>query len=56
MKEWFLEQKEQFILNFIEDDRWEFLVQGFFNTILLTILSAVIGVVHGILVAAVRTT
>ena len=56
MKEWFLEQKEQFILNFIEDDRWEYLVQGFFNTILLTLLSAIIGVVLGIIVAAVRTT
>lgn len=56
MKEWFLDLKEQFILNFIDDDRWEFLLEGFINTILLTIMSALIGVALGIVVAAVRTT
>ncbi len=56
MKEWFLDLKDQFILNFVDDDRWEFLLEGFLNTILLTILAAVIGVVLGIVVAAVRTT
>lgn len=53
---WFNELKEQFILNFVDDNRWEFLLQGFLNTVLITIISAVIGVVIGIVVAAVRTT
>ena len=53
---WFNDLKEQFILNFVDDNRWEFLVQGFLNTVLITIISAVIGVVIGIIVAAVRTT
>ncbi len=56
MKEWFLDLKDQFILNFVDDDRWEFLLEGFLNTILLTIAAAVLGVVLGIVVAAVRTT
>ena len=56
MKEWFLDLKEQFILNFVDDDRWEFLLEGFINTILLTIMSALIGVALGIVVAAIRTT
>lgn len=56
MQEWFLDIKEQFILNFVDENRWEFLWEGFLNTILLTILSAVIGLVLGIVVAAVRTT
>ncbi|MBO5746784.1 MAG: amino acid ABC transporter permease [Clostridia bacterium] len=56
MKEWFLDIKDQFILNFVDDDRWEFLLEGFLNTVMLTIFSAVIGIVLGILVASVRTT
>lgn len=56
MKEWFLDLKDQFILNFVDDDRWEFLLEGFLNTVLLTVLAAIIGVVLGIVVAAVRTT
>ena len=56
MNEWFLEIKDQFILNFVDDDRWEFLLEGFLNTVMLTIFSAVIGIVLGILVASVRTT
>lgn len=54
--EWLTDLKEQFILNFIDDDRWEFLLQGFLNTIIITIISAVLGVLIGIVVATVRTT
>lgn len=53
---WFNDLKDQFILNFIDDNRWEFLLQGFLNTVIITIVSAIIGVVIGIVVAAVRTT
>ena len=53
---WFNDLKEQFILNFIKDDRWEFLLQGFLNTIIITLASAILGVVIGIIVATFRTT
>ena len=53
---WFNDLKDQFILNFIDDNRWEFLLHGFLNTVIITIVSAIIGVVIGIVVAAVRTT
>lgn len=56
MKELYLNLKDQFILNFVDDDRWEFLLEGFCNTLLLTIFSAIIGIVLGIVVASVRTT
>jgi His/Glu/Gln/Arg/opine family amino acid ABC transporter permease subunit len=54
--DWFNDLKEQFILNFVKDDRWEFLLQGFFNTIIITLASAVLGVFIGIIVATIRTT
>lgn len=54
--DWFNDLKEQFVLNFVEDNRWEFLLQGFLNTIIITLVSAVIGVLIGIIVATVRTT
>ena len=53
---WFMDLKDEFILNFIRGDRWEFLVKGLGHTVLITLGAAVIGVVIGILVAAVRTT
>ncbi len=54
--DWFNDLKEQFILNFVDDNRWEFLLQGFLNTIIITLVSAVIGVVIGVIVATIRTT
>ena len=48
--------KEQFILNFIENDRWLSLVKGLGVTIQITFFALIIGVVIGIIVAAVRST
>ncbi len=48
--------KEQFILNFIEDDRWKYLTNGLKNTLLITIFALLLGVVIGIVVAMIRTT
>ncbi len=48
--------KDQFILNFIEDDRWLSLVKGLLVTLEITFFALIIGVVIGIVVAAVRST
>ena len=48
--------KEQFILNFIENDRWLSLLKGLGVTIQITFFALIIGVVIGIIVAAVRST
>ncbi len=56
MLEFFEKLKDDFVLNFIEKDRWQFLVDGLVNTIIITLIAAIIGVVLGVLVAAVRTT
>ena len=56
MKDWLFNFKEQFVLNFIEQDRWLSLVKGLGNTLLITLFSVIIGVVIGLVVAAVRST
>ncbi|MDD6763628.1 MAG: amino acid ABC transporter permease [Clostridiales bacterium] len=56
MSEWFADIKAEFILNFIDGDRWKNITGGLLNTILITIVAAVIGVVLGMIVAAIRTT
>lgn len=47
--------KESFHDNFIKDKRYEYLLQGFGNTLLITIFAILIGVVLGLLIALVRT-
>lgn len=56
MNEWLADVKAQFVLNFISDNRWKNISTGFFNTIIITVFAALIGVVIGMVVAAVRTT
>ncbi len=54
--EWLTDLKKDFILNFINGDRWQFLVKGLGNTLLIALASAAIGVLLGIIVAVIRTT
>lgn len=56
MQEWFADVKADFILNFIEKDRWISLLIGLKNTLIITLFAAIMGVIIGIIVAAVRTT
>ena len=53
---WFEQQKMEFTLNFIMKDRWKLLVTGLQNTLIIALFACLIGVVLGLLVAAVRTT
>ncbi|MBQ5883084.1 MAG: amino acid ABC transporter permease [Clostridia bacterium] len=55
LKELFFELKDVFILCFIDDNRWEWLVEGFVNSILITVLAIVIGLFFGIVLAAIRS-
>lgn len=48
--------KNQFILNFIEADRWKLLVQGLKTTLLITFFALILGVVIGLIVAIIRST
>ena len=48
--------KYSFYNNFIKDNRYTYLVQGFFVTIEITVLAVLMGIVIGFLVAVVRST
>lgn len=54
--DWFTEFKEEFALNFLEKGRWKSLVTGLGNTLLITFFAVLIGIVIGIIIAAVRST
>ena len=56
MAEWWADIQAQFDLNFIQKDRWLSLFRGLENTLLITLFAAIIGIILGIIVAAVRTT
>ena len=50
------ELKKEFILNFIEDNRRKYIVDGLKITLIVTIFAVLIGVLLGFLIAIVRTT
>ncbi len=56
MAEYFAQLKAEFILNFIDDARWKWLVDGLVSTLTITFLALLMGVAIGIVIAAVRST
>lgn len=55
MSEWFTQLAADFTTAFIAKARWRLFVTGFFNTLKITAGALLVGVVIGILVAAVRS-
>ena len=47
--------KEQFVLNFIEDNRWKYIVEGLGRTLIIALFAVIIGVLIGIVVAIIRS-
>lgn len=56
MQAWFEGLKADFILNFIQANRWKLLLQGLGATLEITLLSGLMGIVIGVLIAMVRST
>ena len=56
MNEWFAKLQAEFILNFVEDNRWKYLVTGLVNTLKITLAAVLLGIVIGTLVAIIRST
>lgn len=56
MQAWFEELKAEFILNFVQANRWRYLVTGLGNTLLITLMALLIGIVIGVIIATVRST
>lgn len=52
----FADFKEDFILNFIDEGRWKWLVEGLGNTLIITFFALLMGLVIGIVIAAIRST
>lgn len=48
--------KADFILNFIEDDRWKLLAEGLGATLQITALAVLVGIAIGIFIAIIRST
>lgn len=52
---WFDGVKAEFVLNFIDKNRWKMLVNGLGNTLLISLLACLLGIALGALIAVVRT-
>ncbi len=55
MTEWFENVKSQFILNFIDGDRWKMLVDGLGETLKITFFAVIIGICLGVVTAIIRS-
>ena len=56
MSEWWDGIKADFVLNFIKEDRWMLLATGLGNTLKITFVALIIGILLGSIVAMVRST
>ena len=52
---WAADMKADFILNFVDENRWKFITTGLSNTIVITFLALIIGVILGVIIAIVRS-
>ena len=48
--------KQQFILNFIQDSRYKYLLKGLTNTMIIAFFAVLLGVAIGVVIATVRST
>jgi polar amino acid transport system permease protein len=55
IKAWFADLAADFRLNFIDGAMWKWLLEGLGNTLLITFFALLMGVVLGVVVAAVRS-
>ena len=56
MQAWFEKLKADFILTFVQANRWKYLLNGLGNTLLITLLACLLGIVIGVAIAMVRST
>ena len=52
---WFLDVKETFIFNFIEDNRWKYIANGLLVTLEVTFFALLLGICIGVVVAMIRS-
>jgi len=56
MEAWWADLKAEFIINFIERNRWKYLWDGLKTTLEITLLALILGVILGIIIAIIRST
>ena len=55
MSEWIERFSDRFYLNFIKDDRWQYITRGLWVTVQITVLAVLLGVLLGFIVAIIRS-
>ncbi|MBE6763585.1 MAG: amino acid ABC transporter permease [Ruminococcaceae bacterium] len=53
---WLVDLKDDFVLNFLDEGRWKWLLEGLGHTLLITLVALLIGLAIGVVIAAVRST
>lgn len=56
MTAWIENFRNKFYLNFIKDDRWQYITRGLWTTVRITVFAVALGIVIGFLVAIIRST
>ena len=56
MQEWMIKLHDDFVLNFVKDDRWRRLLSGLQKTAIITLLSGLVGLILGVIIAMIRST
>ena len=56
MKEWFADLSAQFKLNFIDGNRWQWLLEGFKTTLIIAFFATLLGIAIGVVIATIRST
>ena len=54
--DFFLKLKDDFVLNFVDDSRWKWLLDGLKNTLIITFFALLMGLAIGIVIAIIRST
>lgn len=54
--QWLANLKDDFTLNFIDGGRWKWLLEGLGHTLLITFFALLLGLLIGVVIAAVRST
>ncbi|MDE5859224.1 MAG: amino acid ABC transporter permease [Oscillospiraceae bacterium] len=55
MSEWIERFSDRFYLNFIKDNRWQYITRGLWVTVQITVLAVLLGVLLGFIVAIIRS-
>lgn len=56
LQEWFQNLQANFVLNFIDDNRWRYLLTGLGNTLKITLFAVILGIAIGVVISIIRST